>query len=370
MPIGLYLHVPFCISKCPYCDFYSVPTTEQQLDGYTDALLAALKQWAETTNDTADTIYFGGGTPSLLGGKRLETLTAAARRLFSADNAEITLEANPGDDLSDVLNAFAAAGGNRLSLGMQAADDRLLKALGRRHTTADVETAVHAATAAGITNYSLDVMLGIPHQSVEDVRAAVAYCNALGASHVSAYLLKLEPGTPFAMTPPLLPDEDDVVSLYHTAADALQQHGYRHYEISNFARPGFESRHNTKYWNLDPYLGIGPSAHSFLGGKRFAYPRSLAEFMRGGTPSAEATEPTTIAEGSAEEYAMLRLRLTEGLREDLFFARFGTPLPSAWRTAAAALPSSLVVSDADGIRLTRDGFLVSNAILSRLLDNA
>ncbi len=371
MPIGLYLHVPFCVSKCPYCDFYSVAATDLQLDGYTEALERSLSDWAAKTDETADTLYFGGGTPSLLGGKRLARLTETARRLFSiADDAEITLEANPGDSLHEVFSAFAAAGGNRLSLGMQAADDRLLQLLGRRHTVAQVDSAIRAAQAAGIRNYSLDLMLGIPEQTPADVATAAKRCAEWSASHVSAYLLKLESGTPFGITPPSLPDEDAAVTLYHTAAEALERHGYRQYEISNFAVPGRESRHNTKYWNLDPYLGIGPSAHSFLGGRRFAYPRSLPDFLDGKPPVEECAEPGDIRENSPEEYAMLRLRLTDGLREDAFRQRFGVSIPALWRQRAASLPTDLVICDGDGIRLTRDGFLVSNAILSRLLTPA
>ena len=371
MPIGLYLHIPFCASKCPYCDFYSVTTTDLQLDTYTDALTRSLADWASKTGETADTLYFGGGTPSLLGGKRLARLAETARRLFSIPNsAEITLEANPGDALDEVFSAFSAAGGNRLSLGMQSTNDTQLRVLGRRHTVSQTESAILAAQRAGIANYSLDLMLGTPAQTVRDVEHAAACCEQWGASHVSAYLLKLENGTPFAAAPPPLPDEDTTVALYHAAADALEAHGYRQYEISNFARPGCESRHNTKYWNLDPYLGIGPSAHSFLGGKRFAYSRSLADFLSGKPPIAEAVTPTVIAEDSAEEYAMLRLRLADGLREDAFQARFGTPIPVAWRVAAKTLPPSLIRTDNDSIRLTRDGFLVSNAIISRLLGTA
>ncbi len=368
MSIGLYLHVPFCVSKCPYCDFYSVAATDLQLDGYTEALIRSLTYWQTQTAETADTLYFGGGTPSLLGGKRLAQITDTARRLFAIpDTAEITLEANPGDDTASLFHDFAAVGGNRLSLGMQAANDHHLRLLGRRHTVAHIEAAIRAAQAAGITNYSLDLMLGTPHQTADDVSRAVACCADWGASHVSAYLLKIEPHTPFAKTPPPLPNEDETITLYHAAADALTSHGYRHYEISNFAREGMESRHNTKYWNLDPYLGIGPSAHSFLGGKRFAYTRSLSDFLHGEPPLAETADPTAIGEGSAEEYAMLRLRLADGLREDEFARRYGTPIPEEWRHRAAKLPASLVLCDDVGIRLTREGFLVSNAILSHLL---
>lgn len=368
MPIGLYLHIPFCASKCPYCDFYSLTADEATRDAYTAALCSAIERWGERTAETADTLYLGGGTPSQLGSARLERILTTARRAFRIDDgAEITMEANPGDDLSAVFAAFAAAGGNRVSLGMQSTVPAQLKTLGRRHTVEEAHAAIAAAHAAGIGNVSLDLMLGTPDQTPQDVLDAVARCDAWGATHVSAYLLKLEPHTPFGASPPSLPDEDAVVALYHTAADALETHGFAQYEISNFARDGLISRHNTKYWDGLPYLGIGPSAHSFYGGKRFAYPRDLTAFIRGNEPTAERPEHGDIAEGSPEEYAMLRLRLTEGLREEGYRARFGASLPAEWRRRAAALPSSLIVCDEDGIRLTRDGFLVSNAILAHLL---
>lgn len=368
MPIGLYLHVPFCASKCPYCDFYSVVSTPEVWDAYTAALCNTITEQGALCNTTADTLYLGGGTPSLLGAQRLTRILRAARQAFHVtDTAEITLEANPGDDLAHVFAAFAAEGGNRISLGMQATDNTHLRTLGRRHTTEETEAAVRCAQQAGITNISLDLMLGTPHQTAANVRDAVARCTDWGATHVSAYLLKLEPGTPFGTTPPPIPNEDETIALYHTAAEALEQNGYRQYEISNFAHTGFESRHNIKYWNLDPYLGLGPSAHSFFGGKRFAYPRDLSAFIAGNTPLAENDEPTAIAEGSPEEYAMLRLRLTAGLSEADFHARYGKPLPEQWVQRAAALPSSLITCDENGIRLTREGFLVSNAVISHLL---
>ncbi len=368
MPIGVYLHVPFCVSKCPYCDFYSLTATQSERDAYVQALLRAMAAWSARVDDTADTLYFGGGTPSLLGGEQLARLVTAARRLFRMpEAAEITLEANPADNLYETLAAFAAAGGNRLSLGMQAVNNAHLHALGRRHTTAQTEAALTAAHAAGIRNVSLDIMLGTPHQTAADVTRAVACCAAWGATHVSAYLLKLEHGTPFAAAPPSLPNEDETVALYHTAAAALEQHGFAQYEISNFAKSGYESRHNLKYWNAEPYIGIGPSAHSFWGGRRFAYPRSLSAFLQDAAPVAECTDQNAIAENSPEEYAMLRLRLTAGLTEEAYRARFGAPLPARWRKRAAGLPPTLVVQDTAGIRLTRDGFLVSNAILSKLL---
>lgn len=367
--VGLYLHVPFCVSKCPYCDFYSIDRWDDDLlDRYTDALCAAIDRAARTTGERADTLYFGGGTPSLLGGRRLTRLIERAAAGFSLANAEITLEANPADDLQETLRLFAAAGGNRLSLGMQAACDDELVTLGRRHRMASLFHAVEAARAAGLHNLSLDLMLATPQQTDESVTRAVALCRQLDAQHVSAYLLKIEPNTPFAAQQDTLalPDEDTAADRYLLAAAALEQGGWAQYEISNFAQGGYESRHNLKYWNSEPYIGLGPAAHSFFRGTRYAYSRSLAAFLQGTPPAAEdAAAP--IADGSAVEYAMLRLRLTAGLRADDFAARFGRPLPSAWQQAAAALPAHLVQCDAAGIRLTREGFLLSTPLTARIL---
>ena len=369
-PIGLYIHVPFCVRKCPYCDFYSLPLTDDSgLDRYTDALLRSLDRWSERLPGCrADTLYLGGGTPALLGGRRIAAILRRADErfsLFSADRPEVTLEANPADGLYDTFSAFAAAGGSRVSLGMQSADEKELSLLGRRHAPADVQRAVADARRAGIGEISLDLMLATSGQTQQSVRRSVDRICALGAQHASAHLLKIEPGTPYGQSPPPLPDDDAAADLYLTAADALSAAGYRQYEISNFAVPGHESRHNLKYWDSRPYLGIGPAASSCLGGHRFSYPRDIRAFIDGGEPVDEP-DPQ-IAPGSPEEYALLRLRLCDGLREDGFFARFGRMISAEWRRRAAALPTALAVCDADGIRLTTQGFLVSNALIGRIL---
>lgn len=365
--IGLYLHVPFCKSKCPYCDFYSIVPDDSTMGAYTDALCRSLYTWKNRLPETvADTLYLGGGTPSLLGGKRLQTILAAARQTFVTDGAEVTLEANPADDLGELFKAFAAAGGNRVSMGLQAGDDRTLQALGRRHSLHDAERACRAVADAGISRLSLDMMLAVEGQTAADVRRTAAYIDTLGAGHASAYLLKIEPGTPFAARTLSLPDEDEAADLYLAAVDALASHGFAQYEISNFAKNGAVSRHNLKYWNSEPYLGLGPAAHSFVDGKRFAYPRDIGAFLNSCEPTAESPETTAFAENSPEEYALLRLRLTDGLTEVDFAARFGESIPTVWRDRAARLPKPLVTVDADGIRLTPEGFLVSNAIFAQI----
>lgn len=368
--IGLYIHIPFCVSKCPYCDFHSAALgtplqTHAALDVYTDGLLSSLEAWARRLPVTADTLYFGGGTPSLMGGERLTRVIAEAQRLFGVADAEITLEVNPADDLADTLSAFAAAGGNRLSLGMQSAVPAELALLGRRHTPADVARTVADARRAGIDNISLDVMLGIGGQTVVTACESVDAAVSLGATHLSAYLLKIEPNTPYGACPPDLPSEDESAELYLAAFERMESHGYRQYEISNAALPGRESRHNLKYWRSEPYLGLGPAASSCVGGHRFTYPRDTACFLEGGEPLEDPCEGAPV--GSPEEYALLRLRLTEGLSVADFYARFGTAMPAAWVEKACALPKSLVEVDSDTIRLTREGFLLSNAIISRII---
>lgn len=366
--LGLYLHVPFCDKKCPYCDFYSVRASEELLDSYTNCMVDRLKYESDKLSQPADTLYFGGGTPGLLGGARVARLIERARRCFGLDGAEITAEVNPGTDLTDFLQGFHAAGGNRLSIGMQSADDRELALLGRRHTAAQAAEAVHAARAAGIENLSLDLMLAIQGQTVESVRRSAAFCAELGVEHVSAYLLKVEPRTAYDKRKEQLqlPDEDETCALYEAACGELERRGLMQYEISNFARPGFESRHNLKYWHCEEYLGLGPAAHSFVGGKRFYEPRDLRAFLEG-RPPVEDADPEMPA-GGPEEFAMLALRLTQGLREAAYAARFGGPLPEGWKRAAQKYErAGLTECRLDGFRFTRKGFLVSNALLTGIL---
>lgn len=366
---GIYVHVPFCVSKCPYCDFYSLPLSSVDADMRARYAAAVVREMERYDGVCADTLYFGGGTPSLLGGENLAAVIAAARKRFSlSDDAEVTLEANPADDLYETLAAFAAAGGNRLSLGMQASSADRLKTLGRRHTPRDVARTVADARRAGITNLSLDLMLAVPGQDAAAVAADVETCAALGVQHVSAYLLKIEEGTPFEkMRDTLsLPDDDAAAELYLTAVAALEKAGFAQYEISNFSKAGFESRHNLKYWTGEPYLGFGPAAHSFFGGKRFFYPRDLAAFMAGGGTVAE--EDDALPAGSEEEFALLRLRLTAGLSVAAFKERFKKALPPAWIARARTLPPTLLRVTGAGIALTPAGFLISNTLIAHILN--
>lgn len=361
--IGLYLHIPFCLRKCGYCDFYSCKGDDDLYDKYTASLLAALERYGKEGGYQADTCYFGGGTPSLLGPKRVGTLLAAAGKTFGLHQAEITLEVNPATVSFSHLQGYRAAGINRLSVGMQSGVDGELASLGRRHTAADTVRTVEAARRAGFENLSLDLMLGIPGQTEESLAQTLKLVRGLAPEHLSGYLLKIEEDTPFASLPAeRFPGEEAQAALYTAACRGLEGMGLMQYEISNFARPGFSSRHNLKYWNGEEYLGLGPAAHSFLKGRRFFYPRDLEGFLSGRPPAADGTG------GDFEEYALLRLRLIEGLTEEGVATRFGGPIPARMRRRAKPLAAAgLMEEDERGLRLTREGFLVSNEILARLL---
>ena len=364
-PAGLYIHVPFCKAKCPYCDFYSLPVEEERLEQYTRTMEETIAEWGERCGARPfDTVYFGGGTPSLLGGKRIGRLIRAVQDHFTLRGPEITLEANPDESFARSAGAFAQAGVNRLSFGLQSAIPRELKLLRRRHTAGIAAEAVRAAQAAGIRNISLDLMLALPEQTEADIARSVAFCRELGATHVSAYLLKVEPGTAFYQRRETLgaPDDDRAAELYLFAVRQLGLAGYRQYEISSFAENrACQSRHNLKYWNSEEYLGLGPAAHSFYGGRRFYWPRSLRGFLEGAAPVEDGPG------GSFEEYMMLRLRLTEGLLEAAVKRRFGRGIPPEIYENARKIPPEYVILAEKGIRLTASGFLVSNSILAALL---
>lgn len=360
---GLYIHVPFCDGKCPYCDFYSLRADAPTMDAYTRQACAAMAGWAGAE---IRTVYLGGGTPNLLGAGRLIKLLEAARGAFSlAADAEITLEANPTHVGPAFFADLRGAGFNRLSMGMQSADEGELRLLGRAHTPADVGRAVEAAQAAGFGNISLDIMLGLPGGDARKLGRSLAFAAGLGVQHISAYILKVEPGTPFASAGLALPDEDEAADQYLFCVEELARRGFAQYEISNFARPGRESRHNLTYWRGEEYIGIGPGAHSFWAGQRFYYPRDLSSFLAGCAPVPDG------GGGSFGEFAMLNLRLSRGLvRSDCErkYGRAGVDAFARMVRNARSCPAPLVLADSRRIRFTPEGFLVSNALILRLLE--
>lgn len=364
--LGFYIHVPFCHGKCPYCDFYSRPDSPRKMDAYVSAVTAALAPWRERlAGRELATVYFGGGTPSLLGARRLGTILQAVRQGFSlAPGAEVTLEANPTSVDRAFFQEVRQAGFNRLSMGLQSANEEELRFLGRAHSPQQAAQAVENARAAGFSNISLDLMLGLPGGSREKLGRSIAFAASLGVEHISSYILKVEPGTPFAARGVQVPDEDDTAEQYLFAVEELARLGYGQYEISNFARPGKESRHNLLYWRGEEYLGFGPGAHSFFGGRRFYYPRDLEGFLQGNSPVDDGPG------GDFGEYAMLNLRLTRGLRRGDCLARFGAEGGALFDEAlenARRCPPQLLRADGEAISFTPKGFLVSNALLVRLL---
>ena len=361
---GIYIHIPFCKTKCPYCDFYSFKGDEKQKDSYLKAVLLCLEGYADKTLKI-DTVYFGGGTPSVFGGERIERIISYIKEGFDLQkNAEITVECNPSSTDEAFVSSVARAGVNRISMGMQSAVDRERRLLGRPSGREDIERAVALLKNEGIDNISLDLMLGVPYQTKESLDESIDFILSLGIRHISAYMLKIEEGTPFERDEKnlALPDEDTVADMYLHTSRRLREEGFIHYEISNFALEGFRSRHNTKYWQCEEYIGIGPSAHSFYKGKRFYYSRSFDDFLSGKAPISDGEG------GSEEEYIMLALRLREGLDGKKFTEKYGKALDEAiFDKAEKYKKAGLVKTEGERIFLTSEGFLVSNSIISDLL---
>ncbi|MBE6771990.1 MAG: radical SAM family heme chaperone HemW [Ruminococcaceae bacterium] len=360
-PIGLYLHIPFCNGKCPYCDFYSVMPFGETVDKYVDTLCKKI----DSAGRIYDTVYFGGGTPSLIGSDNIARIMSHIKR---TDNCEVTLECNPSDtgriNSSFDFGVVAESGVNRISMGLQSSDNAERKILGRRGNCEDVERAIERARNSGIENISLDLMLGIPNQTEESLKKSIEFCQKSNAKHISAYILKIEEGTPFFKIKSTLdlPDEDKTCDLYLSAVNELKKAGYYQYEISNFSQKGYESRHNLKYWHCEEYLGIGASAHSFVDGKRFYYERSIDGFISGAAPIDDGIG------GDEEEYIMLALRLSEGLNFQKYQDRFGQNIPPKVISKAKELEKfGLVTVNKKSISLTVDGFLVSNSVISSLI---
>ncbi len=357
MAAGIYLHVPFCKQKCGYCDFYS-QTQFDQIPAYLQTVRQEILSYRKQ-EIVADTLYFGGGTPSLLPAKEIESLIDLCRDVFSLEG-EITLEANPESSSFSYLYDIRRAGVNRISFGAQSAISRELTLLGRIHSAKAIGDAVFAAKKAGFSNISLDIMLAIPLQTEKSLAETLSTFLAMEPTHFSAYLLKIEENTPFFQNhmERFCPDDDQAASLYLQTVSTLENAGYLQYEISNFSKPGFQSRHNLKYWSGEDYIGIGPAAHSAYGGKRFFHPSSLSQYMRSG-----GKNPLLEGDFGGEwERLMLSLRLTEGIDPDAF--SFGDTLR---KKAAPYLRAGFLTERNGKIAFTPKGFLLSNSILAVLL---
>jgi oxygen-independent coproporphyrinogen-3 oxidase len=375
-PAGLYIHVPFCQAKCPYCDFYSI-TSHESIGEYIESLLAEFYLYRHAVS-LADTLYFGGGTPSVLAPRQIERLIEGVRDCFAvAPDAEVTLEVNPGTVNEKRLAAYRRAGVNRLNIGLQSIDDQTLRFLGRIHTAEEGVATYRQARAAGFDNVGLDLMYAVPGQTRSRWEAQMSRVVQLAPEHLSCYTLTIEPGTPMARlvkTGRIRPmAEKTAAALFAFTAAYLNNNGYRQYEISNFARHAdadYRSRHNRKYWTLAPYLGFGPAAHSFMGYTRWWNHRSLDDYLADLKTAKRPVEETECLtrEQQIMEFIYLGLRQTDGIDTAQFVSRFNTGFSDRFQPEVTRLvDEGMVETFADRIRLTERGMRFLEHVVDRLL---
>ena len=375
--LGIYIHIPFCRSKCQYCDFYSLggARNREAMDKYLQAITDHIRQCAKLSpNHVVDTVYFGGGTPSFFGAEGLEKILSEIMKRFTMDKSpEISLEANPDSVTTQSLSRLHRAGFNRISIGIQSDDDEMLKKLGRPHNYMQAKSAVASARRAGFTNVSVDLMYGLPGQTTEAWQHTLQTVLDLEPDHISCYGLKVEENTPLHEYYQLanLPDDDKQADMYLDACRILESRGLHQYEISNFSRSGFECRHNLKYWQGDEYLGFGPAAASDFGGKRFTVRRDLEGYIQGisenGTILSECE--SVPKKERAGEYVMLRLRTTRGIEAEEYTKSFLLPFGPLEKLMQKYEKNGLAQKTELGRwRLTPKGFLVSNSIIVELLE--
>ena len=372
--LGVYIHIPFCRAKCDYCDFYSLPDREGAMDGYLKALTAHIREAAPLAKGwQVDTVYIGGGTPTVFGGKRLTALIKEVKRRFEVTrDAEITCEANPESADRKLLSAIRRAGVNRLSLGMQSACDGELHAVHRLHDFAQVTQAVADARRARFKNLSLDLIYGLPGQTMASWQKSVEAALALEPEHLSCYGLKVDPGTALdgrVTRGEILPDDDLQADMYLWMVERLEAAGYPQYEISNFAKPGFQSRHNLKYWMGKPYLGFGPAAHSDFGGRRYSFVRDLDKYVGGILGGGSVIDESELIPRRERggEYLMLRLRTVRGIEEWEYRREFSMNFDPLEQKLEEYERQGWAAKRDRRWHLTARGFLISNQLIGDLM---
>lgn len=379
--LSLYIHIPFCVKKCAYCDFYSICDLSQ-METYVKALIAQIKTFrSHRKSYTVDTIYIGGGTPSLLSGEQMLRIIDTVRKTFKVSgDAEITMEANPGTLDTEKLAGYHEAGINRLSIGLQSADNKELDMLSRIHTKEQFESSFLLARLEGFENINVDLMYALPGQSQKTLFNTLDYVIAMEPEHISFYGLTVEPETPFGQDPELLktiPDDDQQADLYLSAIEKLEHGGFLQYEISNFAKPGFECRHNLNFWKGEEYLGFGPAAHSIFKGTHFSYAKEFLRFIECPTRRELLLEENEefSQDDLAKQYVMLGFRLKNGVDVKTYNKRFGKDFDAEYlkkmkpflENKVSGSNETYIVKTPNGYRLSRRGMLLSNEILREIL---
>lgn len=373
--LGIYIHIPFCASKCSYCDFYSLAGCDYLMPEYQEALLAHLEESAHSIkNYEVDSIYFGGGTPSFYGADRLVRILDVLKLNGNVRlDSEISVECNPDSISFTALKLLREEGVNRISIGVQATDNNLLKLIGRCHSFQQAQKAFRDARRAGFDNISLDLMYGLPSQTRRDWAETLAAIVEMHPEHISCYGLKLEPGTKMYKEyhgSPILPDDDEQADMYSYAAEMLERYGYKQYEISNFAAPGFESRHNLKYWNMEDYISFGPGAHSCVGNVRYSYVKDLREYIAGvrrEVSIVDEYEEISPLE-RAVEYVMLGMRTSRGISKRDYIVRCQCDWRPIGQVLEAFKKKGWVEQTEDRWHFTVPGFLISNTLIGIMLE--
>ena len=365
---GIYVHIPFCKSKCGYCDFNSYAGLESMIAPYFSALSEEIRNCGEKCEICADTVYIGGGTPTCVD---TDYLCGLMKNIFSSykicDGSEITSECNPKTADEEKLRMMRRSGINRLSIGLQSTDDAMLRTLGRIHTFSDFLDCFRSARRAGFENISLDLMYGLPNQTISGWRETLLRAAELGAEHISCYALKLEDGTPLAAANPPVPDDDTVADMYDMCCEILARFGYERYEISNFAKIGAQSRHNLKYWRCDDFLGLGAGAFSCMNGARFSNEPCVSEYIKliqnRGSAVRERSELTPF--DLMSEFVFLGLRCADGISRREFSRRFGRDLSEVFGQQIKKYETGgFLISEGDRLRFSDKAFFVSNTILA------
>ena len=368
--LGIYIHIPFCVRKCNYCDFCSFALGGDTTERYAKELCRRIGEYKDKCSDySVDTVYFGGGTPTLLSLSSFEEIFSALRETFDiAPHSEITVECNPATADLAYLSALRAMGANRLSIGLQSIHENELERLGRIHSYEDFLAVFSDARKAGFDNVSADLMYGIPNQTRESFRQSLTSLAELRPEHISTYGLKIEEGTEFYKNRDslILPPEDEEYEMYLSCSKILNSHGYEKYEISNFSLPEKPSKHNLRYWKGDEYLGFGVAAHSFFGGERFGNSRNIDAFLKGEDITEERYSLSD--KEKFNEYIMLALRLTDGLSLSEFKKKTGKSFCEFYPALRSLTDGEFMEIKGDRLSFTDKGFFVSNSILADMLD--